>query len=325
MIRPFDWRDLNLVRRLQDQGHVLNYEQALLEGAFPLRQALIGYLTLGSWGMQTLVLPRRGFVQLTCQPDANRAYLCYLSVSTPEDWLPLLEGTVAYLGRHGIHRLVVEAPEGGEAIGHLQRAGFALYAHQQIYRLDRPPAGLQVGTLPGLRPYRAADRWAVRSFYINLVPPLVRQAEGMWNGLQPDRWHAALVLEQEQEIIAHLAVRRGRLGHALHLMLHPQADHHADLLLAHGLAVLRNAPDRPIYCRVRRYQGGLDGALRQVGFEPLLTTAVLVRHTVARVIEPAWARTPGLETPTEVSTPSVPIHSVDQAGAVSIPTRRAGS
>ncbi len=308
MIRPFDWRDLDLVRRLRDHGHVLDYERALLEGVSPLRQALIGYLTLGSWGMQTLVLPRRAFAQLTHQPGASRAHLCYLSVSTQEDWLPLLEGIVAYLGRRGAHRLVVEAPEGGEVIEHLQRAGFALYTYQQIYRLDRPSVGLQARRLPGLRPYRAADRWAVRSFYINLVPPLVRQAEGTWNGLQPDRWHDALVLEQGQEIIAHLAVRRGRLGHALYLMLHPQADRYVDLLLAHGLAALRNAPDRPIYCRVRRYQGGLDGALRQAGFEPLLTTAVLVRHTVARIVEPAWAHTLGLETPTEMSTPSVSIH-----------------
>src|SRR4051794_7748297 len=44
MIRPFDWRDVGLVKTLADRGVCLDSETGLTQGNHPLQQALLGYL-----------------------------------------------------------------------------------------------------------------------------------------------------------------------------------------------------------------------------------------------------------------------------------------
>jgi hypothetical protein len=93
------------------------------------------------------------------------------------------------------------------------------------------------------------------------------------------------------------------VGNALRLLLHPEADAHVEALIRHALATLADAPPLPVYCRVRRYESWLQAPLEASGFEPVSHTALLVKHTVVRVMTPEWQRLPAVEGQAEITTP----------------------
>jgi len=46
----------------------------------------------------------------------------------------------------------------------------------------------------------------------------------------------------------------------------------------------------PVYLCLQRYQEWLEGTLTTLNFEPLVSQAVMVKHTTSRVEQPEWAR-----------------------------------
>lgn len=313
-IRPFDWRDLLLVQRLQAHGQVLDYKRAQVDGVSPLRDALYTYLPLGAANRHTLVMAgKNAFAQYIRPKGSNCVRLTYL-VPTPEDsagaecWIDLLEQLTAAVGKQGIYHIVAEARHDGPEMELLQRIGFGVFARQVIFRRASPlEADNELPPLPGLRPWRSTDDWGVRLLHTNIVPQLVQQIEApVGDALDPSRWPNRLVLERDGDVLACLVTRRGRVGSAMRLLLHPQADVYARGLIRHGLATLRDAPRQPVYCRVRRYQSWLQTPLDANGFEPVSRTVLLVKHTVARVMTPEWNRLPVVEGQAEVTTPIVP-------------------
>lgn len=310
-IRSFDWRDLLLVQRLQGQGQALDYEAARVDGVFPLRDALQTYLLLGMGTRRTLVMSGTdAFAQYVRPKGSNCVHLTYLAPAPTNDeyaerWIDVLEHLVAALGTQGVHHIVAEAGDDGLEMELLQRAGFGVFTRQMLFCLAAPPRFAdELPTLPGLRPWRSTDDWGLRVLYASIVPQLAQQIEAPAdNAFTSSRWHHRPVLERDGEIIASLATRRGREGSVLRLLLHPQADVYVEKLIRHGLKYLANGPPQPVYCRVRRYESWLQAPLRASGFEPVARTALLVKHTVARVMTPEWRRVPVVEGRAEMTTP----------------------
>jgi hypothetical protein len=310
-VRFFDWRDLLLVQRIQGQGESLDYEVAQVDGVFPLRDALQNYLLLGNSSCRTLVMSGGdAFAQFICSKDSHHARLTYLApapsnAELAERWVFFLEQLVATLGAQGSHHIVAEAGDDGPVMELLQRAGFGVFTRQNLFCLASPPR--LADTLPmlsGLRHWRSTDDWGLRVLYTNIVPQLAQQIEAPAdNAFTSSRWQHRLVLEHKGEIIASLAARQGRVGSALRLLLHPEADVYVEALIRHGLELLADGPCQPVYCRVRRYESWLQAPLEACGFEPVAHTALLVKHTVARVMTPEWHRVPVVEGRAEMTTP----------------------
>lgn len=309
--RFFGWRDLLLIHRLQGRGQALDYEVARVDGVFPLQDALQNYLLLGTGCRRTLVMTGSdAFAQYVCPKGSNRVHLTYLAPAPTNDrfaqrWIDFLEDLVALLGARGIHHIVAEAGDDGPAIELLQRVGFGVFTRQTLFRLASPPefAG-NPPPLTGLRPWKSTDEWGLRVLYTNSVPQLVQQIEAAAdNAFTSSQWQDRLVLERKGEIVASIAGRRGRVGSALRLLIHPEADTCVEALLQHGLARLANGASQPVFCRVRRYEGWLQAALEASGFEPVAHTALLVKHTVARVMTPEWNRIPAVNGRAEITTP----------------------
>jgi len=310
-VRFFDWRDLLLVQRLQGHGQSLDYEASQVDGVFPLRDAIHSYLLLGTGVRRTLVmLGAEAFAQYVRPKRSNRVHLIFLAPAPTnadyeERWVDLLEQLVATVGAQGIHHIIAEAKDDGPAMELLQRAGFGVLTRQKLFCLASPPRlADHLPPLPGLRPWRSKDGWGVRLLYANTVPQLAQQIEApAENALNSSQWGQRLVLERDGEIIAGLATRRGRVGNALRLLLHPQADVYVEALIRHGLQSFGDGPSQPVYCRVRRYESWLQAPLEACGFEPVIHTALLVKHTVARVMTPEWHRVPVVEGRAEMTTP----------------------
>jgi hypothetical protein len=309
-IRPFDWRDLLLVQRLQGQGQVLDYERAGVDGIFPLRDALHNYIPLRNGPRRTLVMAgKNAFAQYVFQKNSKCVRLTYL-VPVPEQdadcWIYLLEQLTATVGQQGVYHVVAEARPDGPELALLQRVGFGVFTRQALYRRESPLVEGALPPLPGLRPWRSTDDWGVRLLHTNIVPPLAQQIETpVVEALAPSLWPNRLVLERDGEILACLVSQVGRVGSALHLLVNQQANMHAEDLIRHGLETLSHAPDQPVYCSVRRYANWLQAPVEACGFEPLISTMLLVKHTVARVMTPAWNRLSLVEGQPEMTNPIV--------------------
>mgnify|MGYP001222751422 CR=1 FL=1 len=294
MIRPFDWRDVSLVRQLSNQGTCLDSITRLTRDSQPINNALLAYLMPGT-GAPTLVWrdgARAGFGQLRHRPGEEQARALFIAPHWSPDnaaWLPLVDRLAAEAGARGGHNLIAEVDETSGEFEALRLAGFAIYARQTIWRLggEFPAAP---GT-SGARPAVAADALAVGTLYANLVPRLVQQVEP---APKPGQGY---VYERDGELIAFLDVKRGPTGLWVEPYLHPEADDRADAILTAGLHLLAHAnrAGRPIYVCVRRYQDWLQGVLQAARFECLGSQAVMVKRLAVRVAEPVLKPLPALE------------------------------
>ncbi|MBL8055784.1 MAG: hypothetical protein JNK29_03755 [Anaerolineales bacterium] len=293
MIRPFDWRDVSLIRQLSDQGTCLDSITRLTRDSQPLNNALLAYLMPGT-GAPTLVWrdgTRAGFGQLRHRPGEEQARALFVAPAwSPENaaWLPLVDRLAQEAGARGGHNLIAEVDEASGEFEALRLAGFAIYARQTIWRL----AGeLKTVATAHARPAAAADGVAVTTLYTNLVPRLVQQVEP---APKPGRGY---VYERAGELIAFLDVKRGPTGLWVEPYLHPEADNRADEILQAALGLLAgtNRAGRPIYVCVRRYQDWLQSVLQAADFECLGSQAVMVKRLAVRVSEPVLKPLPTLE------------------------------
>jgi len=111
------------------------------------------------------------------------------------------------------------------------------------------------------------------------------------------------VLEDKGKVIGYVRIRQGQTGHWLEMLLHPQAYERADELVGQSLSFLAKYPSRPIYCCLRRYQGGIRVPLEAQGFQLFASQCVMIKHTTVRVKKPVLKLVPGLEKRAEAATP----------------------
>jgi hypothetical protein len=294
MIRPFDWRDVSLVRQLSDQGICLDSIAKLTRASQPLQEALFAYLMPGT-GAPTLIWKDNGhaaFGQLRHRPGEEVARALFIAPAWSEantGWLPLVDRLAVEAGERGGHHLIAEVDENSAEFEALRRAGFAIYARQTIWQL-LGEMSVSDPSLP-IRPATSADSIAVTTLYDNVVPRLVQQVE------PPPKPGRGYVLEQDGEIVAFLDVRRGPAGIWVEPYLHPEAYDLSEAMLHSALHQLAtaNRGGRPVYVCVRRYQDWLQDILRSTNFERLGSQAVLVKRLVVRIPEPVLKPLPAIE------------------------------
>ncbi len=306
MVRPFDLRDLALIRRLSERGIALHTASALVENFHPLRGAIVSMLVGGEfptfvWKMENG--DRAGFIQLRIANGATQAHVLYISprcgepngegatgsatgeaeaiIRSPDCavWLALLDEAVAGVGARGIHHVIAEIDEHSPELLVMRRAGFAVYTRQDIWSVHaadyRPP-----GSAPRQLTRRAAaDEWDIQLLYANTVPRLVQLVEPLPAAGEGDGW----VLRDGQELAAFVSIRHGAVATWLRFFIHPDAEAEADEIVAAALDVTFAREPQQVFCCVRRYESWLPRALERSGFVVGGSQAVMVRHTVHHV------------------------------------------
>jgi RimJ/RimL family protein N-acetyltransferase len=305
MIRTFDLRDLALVSQIENQGTPLYAELALTRHPRPLQSALAGFFSLSGHGLRTYILREDndecklcGVIQLRDRRDRKYSIITFVAPAvqvnhhTRDIWERLLDHAAAQTGKLGVQHIVAEVPDESETIEVLHRAGYAIYVRQDIYRLDKPRD--TVLAEPLLRPCQSSDEWGVHQLYHNTVPRLAQLSDGA-----PRMYRSGAVrgyvLEDQQEVVAYLQVRRGPDGAWFNLMVHPRAEARAAAIMEYGLSLFGENWNAPIYCGVRRYQEWLSHPLTALGFETHGSTVIMVKHLVSLIQEPEAALVPNLE------------------------------
>jgi hypothetical protein len=285
--------DLPLVRKLCEKGVILDSEMAYTRSADGPQGAQLASLMLPQPNLQTLISrsDRQGVVgQFRVKPDDNLAQIVTIAPALDEEtedntvWLHALDAMAASAGKRGAHMLTAEIEEGSAMFTTLRRAGFAVYARQEIW-CRAPGLPLPEGLAKAeLSDETDADAMDIQLLYSNIVPRLVQPIA------VPSSDSEGLVYRQENRVQGYIAVSEGRYGIYLMPFLHP------DILFSEASAIIAAAISRtakadklPVHVCVRRYQDWLEDGLSVLGFEPISQQAVMVRHIAAGVRHPVFA------------------------------------
>lgn len=316
VIRWLSPDDLFAIYRLQKRGIQLDFERAALWHHTPLQAALLAHFPFSPIGAETIVLypsathraSAVGFLQLRGRRGRPEADVVFLAPALDIDddavaiWYRLLAEAAHEIGEHGGQRLFAQVSGNNGVEEVFRQAGFAAFAHEDIYCLTEFPEGMPLTNC--LRRQSARDGWNLLRLYTELTPRPVQIAEGMLSpegqaGKMGDWWdqsrESGFILEIDGELAGAVRVRRGRAAHWLRFGLHPQAQTESDRLLHGALSLLSDAPRHPIYCSVRDYESGISIALEQAGFQRIQTRTLLVKYTTARAKDPLLKLVPSLE------------------------------
>jgi hypothetical protein len=289
-IRPFDWRDVGLLRGYLNRGIFLDSTRALIHGRSVIPMgAFLSFL-----GPSTRMYTYRYnhdspsgtplISQITYASGATYARLSFLAPedSVDQPGLAALSDFMALqMGKKGAFHILADVNETSQVFQLLHRAGFAIYARQRIWRLDGQPLGDQEPV-----PWRTAmtrDAIGVRSLYCNVVPGLVQQVEPL-----PKKNLKGVVLYKDSDVIAFVELKYGRNGIWIQPFIHPDVGDF-DCSLVNLLHELPGRGNRPLFICVRSYQSWLESAIEAMGAQPGPVQAVMVRHmTVAQRVTQAY-------------------------------------
>ena len=275
--------DLPLMLRRKQNAIVLHSELGLTEDARGQNSALLSSMVMPR-GLHTLVAQRgqRNVVgQYRQRQDEVNAHIVYLSptLDDSEDdsiWLHMLDAMAAQAGRSGAQSLVGEVELSHRLFETMRRAGYAVYSRQVIWRCgpiasDMPPSPLRV------EPEREGDQIGVSALLGSTIPRIMQTVMGP----SPDM--ASLVYRKGGRIEACLAYSEGKHGVYVLPFLHPEVLEEAPDIIAAAWQSIERCRKLPVYVCVRGYQGWLENAMRDLGFEPWLEQAVMVKHLTAGV------------------------------------------
>lgn len=327
MVRQFNLGDILLVKRLQGQGSCFDLETALLCSPAPLSMAVLECLALNQGRCSTFVDRHsstggrvRGFIQAWNRVDGLACDVAFIapcldgSPATSRLWRNLLEHLSVVKGHSGLQRVFAKVSTDGDATEIFRQTGFAAYARRRVFRLDQPPANIDPARPMSWRPLQEKDAWGLQRLWSATTPRPVQQAEGGraerdLDGLLPwwkTRQVKQYVLSNAGEIRVHLRVASAEDGHWMRIAVAPTVLGDVRTLLSEAMSILSARPDRPIYCAVREYQAGLEAALEDLGFQPLTSELLMVKHTTVGVKVPveklSAAFEKGVETATPIST-----------------------
>jgi hypothetical protein len=234
-------------------------------------------------------------------------------------WYRLLSEATKGLGELGVQRIYAQLPAGNAAEEVFHQAGFTAFTREDVFLLkpekiaalskghaDKGDGGS--GAIP-LRRMRKRDAWNVLRLYTAITPRNVQHAEAMrttegalgklddwWENLNGTSYVFERPIAGVNSLTGIVRITRGRLGSWARLHLHPDALGCADEMVAEMIALVSKTRARPIYAGVRDYEGGIRAALEAAGFEWQLERSHMVKHTTARVREPATWLKPVFET-----------------------------
>jgi hypothetical protein len=289
-IRPFDWRDLSLLRGYINRGLFLDSARVLIHGRADMqRGAVLAFLgpTLRMFTYRCNQDPPSGAPLIGQVSFAVGVSYARLSFLAPEDAIEqtqlsaLSDFMALQMGKMGAFHILADVDECNQVFELLHRAGFAIYARQRIWRLDNQPLGDQVPAT--WSSVKSTDAIGVRSLYCNVVPGLVQQVEPL-----AKKNLKGVVHYKDGDLLAFVELKYGRNGIWVQPFIHPDAVNF-DRFLVHLLHNLPGRANRPLYICVRSYQSWLESAIEATGAQPGPSQAVMVRHlTVAQRVGQAY-------------------------------------
>jgi hypothetical protein len=299
MIRPFDWRDLQILHRYRDQGLCLNSALGLTRGKAISPTVLLSYLTpttgFFTWVCTGNEQPILG--QLSHQVESPFGRVSFLAPeraiknSRP---LGLLEHLAKQAGQRGAFHLLAEVDELAPAYEVLRQAGYGIYARQRIWKILG--ASKEQDRSSRWKPVRDIHTHPIQTLFHNVVPGLVGQVETL-----PIKHLQGLVCFKEDELLGFVNLIYGYHGIWAQPFIHPDVEN----IDGHLKRMIGSIPDRrsrPIYLCVRTYQSWLEPALGEMDSQSSPLQAVMVKRLAVRqkLTLPAL---PHIEGQTEISAP----------------------
>lgn len=282
--------DIPLVRKLTEKGTILDSEAYFTRDAEGVNSALFSSLFLPQRGLCMLLSrsnQQQVVGQLRLRSDDHSAQIVYIAPElTPIDddtaWLHILDAMAAEAGKRGAYTMVAEVDEYIPLFQTMRVSGFAIYARQEIWR--RQPGEYDPPNITpiDLAEETEADEHGIQLLYSNIVPKLVQQVT------VPPMDGRGLVYRKGDRLEGYIIASRGKGGAYLVPYLHPDVFSEASALIAGAVNQVNRSDKLPVYVCVRRYQDWLEESLIDLGFEPWVRQAVMVRHIAAGIRQTAF-------------------------------------
>jgi hypothetical protein len=206
-------------------------------------------------------------------------------------WQRLLTHLCVRTAERGSLRIYARLPVDSDELQLFKNVGFLEYGQKQIFQLQDGVD--RIAFKPGLelRPQELSDGWGLQKLYATVAPRAVQNAEGLAQGqwaLTPRRWgeqgrREGYVWEFDGELLAALHIRTGKCGYLIRTLLHPDAIGQAEALGQAALSLTAINPNLPVYFSFRQYEAGWQNVLPMLGFEPLTSQILVVKHMTVRV------------------------------------------
>jgi hypothetical protein len=321
LIKAFHLRDSQLVARLQRVGTPLDIEEQLTHPRSPLRSVLLDSFLAPHAGPSTFILNQHdehgtslGLAQTRVRPGRPERDVVFMSPALTNGngshaiWQRLLAHLCVKTAERGSLRVYARLPVQSEELQLFKNVGFLEYGQEDIYQLDPSINRTTARASLALRPQRPSDGWGLQELYTTLAPRTVQNAEGLAQGqwaLAQRRWgeqgrRYGYVWEVNGEILGALHLRTGKQGHWVRTLLHPDALDQAEALGQAALSLTTTQPQLPVYFSLREFEAGWRHILPELGFKPLASQTMVVKHMAVRIRKTIPALLPALEqTPTE--------------------------
>ncbi len=275
--------DIPLVKRLVENGIVLDSEQSFTQTVHGPKTSLFSSFFLPQRGLHTLLARMESqYVvgQFRLKQDENQARIVYIAPGLDygmDDtaWLHVLDAMTAEAGKRGAYMISAEIDEHMDLFQTMRISGFSIYARQEIWH-RQPDIPLDMPLLP-LTKECEADAHGIQLLYSNIVPRLVQQIA------IPPTHSQGLIYRKNERIEGYIAVSEGKSGIYLMPYLHPDVFSEAGSIIASAIQFADHHDRVPVYVCVRRYQDWLEDGLVDLGFEPLTRQALMVRHIAAGI------------------------------------------
>lgn len=255
----------------------------------------------GLGGNHRIVVSRRGrrfegALHLLAHGYARRWEVLQCSDPTEDehaDWLPdLLQAATVAAAAAGMEKIVARIGHDDVRLAHFEDAGFRPYTQETVFgqelAIEEPG---DVGF--GIRPFCKRDKWTLLRLYNAMTPQNVGNMELMTahDFLRPFA-RDGIVMEGGGEVLA----AGGYLPHhpeqtaLLRLLVRVDAVAAGEAVALELMRRLNGRGVQRVLLPVRDYSADCLAVARLAGMTPVMTRAVMVKHTAALVRPPVFAR-----------------------------------
>jgi len=310
--RPVTLVDIPLVMRLTDDSVILDSALGYTRDVHGPNGALLSSILLPQRGLITLLArsdKQQVIGQFRLKPDDPNAHIVYVAPgihAEQEDtaWLNVFDAMAREAGKHQAHTLIAEVNESSLLFETMRQCGFAVYARQQIWRLDANSFNHHPVQNIVLREQTDADVPGILSLFSAVVPGMLQQVT------TPAIDERGLVLKMNDHIEVFVAVVEGKNGIFVTPYLHPDLQVDTPSVFAAIVKALPRLDKLPLYVCVRRHQDWFTMSLHALGFKPGPLQAVMVRHITAGVRQARFESIPKGLRATPVKPPTRPLHEI---------------
>ncbi|MCC6625866.1 MAG: hypothetical protein IT340_00565 [Chloroflexi bacterium] len=204
-------------------------------------------------------------------------------------WVLLLTSAAVLATRRRVTRLLARVPEMTEEIACFRQAGWQPYGRETIFVREFAAGDRVADATHEPRTQRNGDAWAIHRLYFQTAPRQTQDAEAhtsnRWE-LRPRRpggpREQGWLLEEGAEALAYTRALSWRKAHSVEWLFAPDHREVLPRLVRQTLARLPAAPRDRVYWRLPDYQQEAEPALREAGFSPIGSQALLVKYLAVK-------------------------------------------